>query len=73
MYGGAGGYGYNDDDDDDDDDDRQNDEEDEEDEDEDGKAPNMLAFMLGNVNEAGSLEEEYMDEVRYPDLLLTSR
>ena len=62
MYGSGGDYGYNDED-----DDRQNEEEDEEDEDDEGKAPNMLAFMLGNVNEAGSLEEEYMDEVRHPD------
>lgn len=36
----------------------------EEDEDEEGGGkPNMLAFLLGNVDEKGSLEEEYLDEV----------
>lgn len=41
----------------------EDDEYDEEDEEDGGQAGNMLAFMLGNVNEEGSLDENYMDEV----------
>ena len=36
----------------------------EEDDDEQGGEEKMLGFIFGNVDEAGELEEEYMDEVR---------
>ena len=39
-------------------------EEEEEDDDEQGGEEKMLGFIFGNVDEAGELEEEYMDEVR---------
>lgn len=48
----------------DDDEPEEGEEEEEEEEDEQGGEEKMLGFIFGNVDEAGELEEEYMDEVR---------
>lgn len=47
--------------------------EEEDDDEEGGGKPNMLAFLLGNVDEKGTLEEEYLDEVRRGASLVSAK